>query len=190
MTLPELCIELPDWLLQRQHQPAKQFASINQRMDFVIELSRDNVEHQTGGPFAAAVFDIQSHELIAAATNLVTSAMSSVLHAEIVALLIAQHRQHEFILGMQSGRQFELISSTEPCAMCLGAIPWSGVKQLVCAATESDARAIGFDEGDKPTDWIQHLEKRGIHVMTEVNRTEAVAVLKNYQARGGIIYNG
>lgn len=74
--------------------------------------------------------------------------------------------------------------------MCLGAIPWSGVSRLVCGARDEDARRIGFDEGDKPSDWIGRLRKRGIEVVRDVSRTEAVSVLEEYARNGGIIYNG
>ncbi|NLG19273.1 MAG: nucleoside deaminase, partial [Fibrobacter sp.] len=83
----------------------------------------------------------------------------------------------------------ELFTSTAPCAMCLGAIPWSGVKRVVCGAADEDARAIGFDEGAKVDNWTEELQKRGIKVVTGFMRAEASAVLKNYKKAGGTIYN-
>ena len=74
--------------------------------------------------------------------------------------------------------------------MCFGAIPWSGVRRLVCGARDEDARAIGFDEGPKLPDWVDALEARGIAVVHDVLRDEAVAILRHYQESGGIIYNG
>jgi tRNA(Arg) A34 adenosine deaminase TadA len=47
-----------------------------------------------------------------------------------------------------------MVVSTEPCALCLGAIPWSGIRRLVCGARDEDARSIGFDEGEKVPYWI------------------------------------
>ena len=41
----------------------------------------------------------------------------------------------------------EMVASTQPCAMCLGATPWSGIRRLVCGARDEDAEEIGFDEG-------------------------------------------
>jgi tRNA(Arg) A34 adenosine deaminase TadA len=83
----------------------------------------------------------------------------------------------------------ELVSSTEPCVMCLGAVVWSGVRRLVCGARDRDARKVGFDEGPKPDDWIGALEARGITVVRDVGREEAAGVLHHYVARGGVIYN-
>jgi len=73
--------------------------------------------------------------------------------------------------------------------MCFGAIPWSGVQRLVCGARDEDARAIGFDEGPKIIDWISALNDRGIAVMRDVLRPDAVAVLQDYVKAGGTIYN-
>ena len=73
--------------------------------------------------------------------------------------------------------------------MCLGAIPWSGVRRVVCGARGEDACAIGFDEGAKPMDWAGALKSRGITVVQDVLRDEARAVLTQYAKSGGIIYN-
>ena len=59
----------------------------------------------------------------------------------------------------------ELVSSCEPCAMCLGATLWSGVRRLVTGATKADAEAIGYDEGPVFPESYAHLERRGIEVV-------------------------
>jgi tRNA(Arg) A34 adenosine deaminase TadA len=73
--------------------------------------------------------------------------------------------------------------------MCLGAISWSGARRVVCGARESDARAIGFDEGPKLSDWVSALASRGIEVIRDVCRSEAREVLRRYAEAGGPIYN-
>jgi len=94
-----------------------------------------------------------------------------------------------FDLGAPGLSEHELVTSCEPCAMCYGAIPWSGVRRVVCGARGTDAEAIGFDEGPKPKKWASALEARSISVIQDVCREEAVAVLQEYKKRGGIIYN-
>ena len=74
--------------------------------------------------------------------------------------------------------------------MCLGAIPWSGISSLVIGARDKDARKIGFDEGDKPDNWLQNLQSRSISVTRDVLRDKARDVLQRYIDEGGIIYNG
>ena len=141
-----------------------------ERMAFVVGLARKNIENKTGGPFAAAVFDRSGGRLIAAGVNLVTTVGLSVAHAEIVAIMQAQLILGGFDLGGAGMPECELVSSTEPCAMCLGAVPWSGVRSLVCGATDGDARGVGFDEGSKRGDWARELEVRGIEVASGVLR--------------------
>jgi tRNA(Arg) A34 adenosine deaminase TadA len=81
-----------------------------------------------------------------------------------------------------------LYSSTEPCCQCFGALIWAGVTRLVCAATTQDAEDIGFDEGPKPHAWPKELERRGISVSLDVQRTDAREVLQAYARQGGPIY--
>jgi len=90
-------------------------------------------------------------------------------------------------LGGREGSAYELVTSTEPCVMCLGAVCWSGVRQIVCGARDEDAREIGFDEGPKPQNWVRSLESRGIIVIQDVLREQAKAVLTEYRKRGGVI---
>lgn len=189
MTYPAFTVRLPDWLaawLEKfPAQSAKTYPTVEERMGLVIELARMNIEQRTGGPFAAAVFSINDHRLIAPGVNLVETENCSVLHAEIVAIMLAQKA-----VGSYNLDGFELVATTEPCAMCLGAVPWSGVRRLVCGAREEDARAIGFDEGPKIQSWVAALEERGLEVRRDIRRDEAAAILKEYQRMGGVIYNG
>ena len=157
-------------------------------MRFAIELARQNVEHRTGGPFGAAVFEAGSGRVVGVGVNLVEASNCSIAHAEMIAIAGAQQAVGRYDLGAGGG-VYELATSTEPCAMCLGAIPWSGLRRVVCAAHGEDAAAIGFDEGAKPADWVGELRKRGIEVVRDVLRDEAQAVLQQYAKAGGLIYN-
>jgi tRNA(Arg) A34 adenosine deaminase TadA len=161
------------------------YPSIEHRMDLAIELARRNVAEGTGGPFGAGVFDPASGELVAPGVNMVVPGRAAILHAETVALALAGQAVGSFQL---SG--LEMVTSTEPCAMCLGAMPWAGISRLVCGARHEDAAEVGFDEGDKPANWREGLIRRGIDVVEEVRRAAATEVLISYAASGGIIYNG
>jgi tRNA(Arg) A34 adenosine deaminase TadA len=180
---------LPEWLIAYLAQGEERcFPALEERMRLVIELSSLNVQHNTGGPFGAAVFDMDTHQLIAAGVNMVAELNCSTAHAEIVALTLAQKAVANFDLGAAGLPPYELVSSSEPCAMCFGAIPWSGIRCLVCGAKSEDVCCIGFDEGPKHPDWIRELEIRGIRVQTDVCRAEAAQVLKAYHKKNGLIY--
>jgi tRNA(Arg) A34 adenosine deaminase TadA len=115
--------------------------------------------------------------------NLVLSSGYSFAHAEMVAIMIAQQLVGDFDLGGEGQPSYELVASTEPCSMCFGAIPWSGVRHLVCGARLEDTEAVGFDEGTKPAEWVRALEERGITVERDVLRDEAASVLREYAER-------
>ncbi len=185
----KVVLELPYWVESFLAESPKAFPSIEERMQLVIALSRLNIEHKTGGPFGAAIFDLKDGRLIAVGINQVEKINCSIVHAEMLAIVLAQKAIGNYDLGYNANTSYELVTSTEPCVMCLGAICWSGVKQVVCGARDKDARAIGFDEGPKPENWIQALEDRGISVVKDVLREHAKEVLKDYLKTGGLIYN-
>ena len=181
-------IELPPWVEEFLGRGPQAFATEEEQMRLAIALARENVERQTGGPFGAAVFD-EKGRLVAPGVNVVVTSNCSILHAEMVAISLAQKKLARYDIGDEGRKHYALVASTEPCAMCFGAIPWSGVTRLVCGARDEDARRIGFDEGPKLPDWHEALQNRGIRVTRDVLRKEARAVLQLYVDMGGPIYN-
>lgn len=182
-------ISLPDWI--EDVLPVDPvLVTPEDRMRFVVELSRENVLRRTGGPFAAAVFERDSGRLVSVGVNSVERLNNSSLHAEVIALMFAQRRTGVFTLAAKSLPPHELVTSCAPCAMCLGAVLWSGVRRLVWGAGREDALRIHFDEGPVFPESIRYLERRGIEMMPNVLREEAGAVLDLYAERGGLIYNG
>lgn len=182
-----LHLELPEFLARADARPLV-LPQVEDRMRLVLDLARANIAAD-GGPFAAAVFDHESGRLLAVGANRVVASGYSCAHAEIIALSLAQQRLGHYDLGQPGFPACELISSAEPCLMCLGAVLWSGVRYLGYAARGEDVGAIGFDEGPKPADWIGELRRRGIAVSPDLLRGEARAILRDYQAAGGPIYN-
>lgn len=179
--------ELPAWVAPFLAEWRLPLNDTNERMQLAIALSLESVRQKTGGPFGALVVNERSGELVSAGINLVTTAGLSIAHAEMVALSLAQLSIGQWNLSHTGPMQ--LVTSCEPCAMCFGALPWSGIKSLVCGARKQDAEAAGFDEGDKPHDWVGSLQRRGIDVQRGVLRPEAARVLTYYHEIGGAIYN-
>jgi tRNA(Arg) A34 adenosine deaminase TadA len=182
-------LSLPDWVQPYVASLPERIPEASERMQVAIALARHNLDNGTGGPFGAAIFEQNSGRLAAVGMNLVVSEHCSLAHAEMVAITMAQSALKTYDLGRAPGAPYELVSSTEPCAMCMGAIPWSGVQSLVCGANDADARAVGFDEGEKPSDWQDGYRRRGIAVECGVCRADAARVLRDYAASGGEIYN-
>ncbi len=180
--------DLPLWAHELV-KPGQSFPTPAARMGLAVELSRRNVLEATGGPFGSAVFDLSTFRPLALGVNLVVPTSSAAAHAEVVAICLAGQRVRNFDLTAGAGGPTELVTSCAPCAMCLGAVPWSGVSRVLIAAREEDARSVGFDEGNRPSDWVEGLQRRGIEVVEDVLRAEAVAVLRDYVEGGGLVYN-
>jgi tRNA(Arg) A34 adenosine deaminase TadA len=174
----------PEWIAKELDLASPRFDD-EARMRLAIDLARRNVLHG-GGPFGAAVFEAETGQVVAVGANSVVAQKCSLLHAEVAAIAFAQAAVSSHTLAKGA---YELFASSEPCAQCLGATVWSGVRRLVCGATADDAEAIGFDEGPRRIDWAAQLQARGIAVTLGVLATEARDVLASYAARGGPIYN-
>ena len=180
-------VVLPEWLNEFVKDWPNPLATPEERMQLAVSLSAENVRHGTGGPFGAIVIEDQTSRLLGAGVNLVTTLELSIAHAEMVALSLAQSAVNNWNLG--AGTSVQLVTSCEPCAMCFGAVPWSGVTSLTWGARREDAEKAGFDEGDKPENWVQTLENRGIRTQSDVLRDKAAAVLARYARKAGAIYH-
>ncbi len=188
MRFGEINIQLPGWIDGALPDRNTVFKTDEQKMELVLKLTRRNIHNFTGGPFGAAVFDSKTNRLIAPGVNIVIPSNCCVTHAEIVAICLAQQTLGTHDLSAD-GRRCELFASTEPCTMCLGAVCWSGLRRLVCAARDADATAIGFDEGPKPPHWAEELQNRGISVTRDILRKQSRTILNEYATSGGNIYN-
>jgi tRNA(Arg) A34 adenosine deaminase TadA len=192
-------ISLPDWAREELADYAcKEYRTDEEMMNLAIDLSARNVAEQTGGPFGCAIFERDAEsgiaKLISVGVNRVVNLSNSTLHGETVAIQLAQQKLRSFTMqipkngGDATTRYFELFTSCEPCAMCLGATLWSGVSRIVCAATKADAESIGFNEGPVFEASYQQLREAGIVVKKLVLQQKAAKVLEEY-GRKGKIYN-
>ena len=179
--IPEWIGEVVDW--------GKVHTTDEDRMRLAIELARQNVLRGTGGPFGAAIFERSTGALLSAGVNSVVRLNNSTLHAEMLAIVMAQHRIGWYTLAGSPQASYELFSSCDPCAMCLGAVLWSGLRRMVTGADRDDATALSFEEGPVFPQSYTYLEERGVAITRSVLRQEAAAVLELYRRQGGQIYN-
>jgi tRNA(Arg) A34 adenosine deaminase TadA len=186
---PRVVVDYPDWVAELVEWD-RRYLSDDDKMRLAIRLARDNVERGTGGPFGAAIFEADTGRLVSVGVNSVVRLANCALHAEMVAFMMAQRRVGSFTLHAPHLPAHELVTSCEPCAMCLGAALWSGVRRMVCGAAREDATRLHFEEGPVFPESYRYLEERGLVIVRNVLRDDARAVLELYRARGGMIYNG
>ncbi|HEY1573061.1 MAG TPA: nucleoside deaminase [Pseudonocardiaceae bacterium] len=103
-----------------------------------VRLAEDNVA-AGGGPFGAAI--VRGDELVASGVNQVAPTLDPTAHAEVVAIRAACRLIGDFRLT-----GCVLVSSCEPCPLCLSAALWARVGRVVYAADRNDAAAAGFDD--------------------------------------------
>ena len=183
-------LSLPTWAISRLAELPSFLPTAQDRMDLVLEFARNNVLADTGGPFAAAVFAKDSGELIAMGVNRVIATGCSSAHAEILALALAQQRLGVYDLGGSGLAAHELVVNWRPCAMCFGALLWSGIRHLTIAGSGPELEELtGFDEGPIHPLWREELARRGISLTEDIRRTEAIALFHWFQESGRIVYN-
>ena len=180
-------ISLPAWIPEIA-EVGKHYASREDRMRLCIELARQNILRDRGGPFGAAVFECESGRLVGAGVNRVVPLNNSVLHAEMMAYMHAEQQLGSYTLAAQGLPDHEVVSSCEPCAMCLGGAQWAGVKRIVFGATRDDASELDFDEGPVFPESYVYLQARGIETIRGFMRDEAREIFRLYREVGGPVY--
>jgi tRNA(Arg) A34 adenosine deaminase TadA len=186
---PVIHVEYPAWVGDVADWQAT-YQTTEAKMRVAIDVSRANVDRGDGGPFGAAIFEVDTGRLVAVGMNSVVRYNNCTLHGEMVAFMMAQKRLGSFTLHAPNLPVHELYTSCEPCAMCLGATLWSGVRRVVYGAAREDASRLNFEEGPVFPESYKYLEDRGIEIVRNVLRDEARAVLDAYRAKSGKIYNG
>ncbi|GLW94332.1 nucleoside deaminase [Actinokineospora globicatena] len=105
-----------------------------------IDLATTNVA-RGGGPFGALV--VRGDEVIARGVNRVTADLDPTAHAEVVAIRTACQTLGDFRL-----HGLTLVSSCEPCPLCLSAALWSRLDRVIYAADREDAAKAGFADSE------------------------------------------
>ncbi len=186
----QLNLTLPNWIDSFLAKYTKIISDPEEQMRFVLALTERNIREKTGGPFGAAVFEQDSGKLVSVGVNVVIQQNCSAAHAEMMALMLAQKELDHYDLGDTRFPAHRLVTSGKMCAMCLGNVCWSGIKEVLSSAEPEDVEKItGFDEGPAPQNYNQELERRGIKIKPELLRNEGQAVLQLYVDLGGHVYN-
>jgi guanine deaminase len=130
-------------------------------MTRAIDLATTSVANG-GGPFGAVL--AKGGEIVATGNNQVTSTLDPTAHAEVTAMRAACKALDTFsLVGCV------LVTSCEPCPMCLSSALWARIDRIVFAADRDDAAVAGFDDRA----FYDLFEKRPAHLWpAKVERIE------------------
>ena len=149
---------------------------MNKYMKVAIDLSRDNLTTNVGGPFGACI--VLDGKIVGKGSNHVLSNNDPTAHAEVMAIRDACKNLNTYDLSGCT-----LYTSCYPCPMCLSAIMWSNIKTVYYGNTKEDADNIGFRD-DFIYDFIYKMQSdnmdRDVLNLECINRDEALKVFNSF----------
>jgi len=146
-----------------------------QYMSQAIDLAREGMMANAGGPFGAIV--VKDGEVIGRGNNRVTSTNDPTAHAEVIAI-----REACSTLGAFQLDGCSIYTSCEPCPMCLGAIYWARPAKVFFACTRDDAAKIGFDDNFIYEELEKANDEREMNLVS-LMRDEALEVFNSWAAK-------
>ena len=149
-----------------------------QAREIILNLQKELPQYikKGYGPFLAAIYDDKGKLLVKAANSVLLDKCSH-RHAEMNVIKMAEKALNTHDLSKYNLR---LYVTAEPCMMCLGAILWSGIKEVYFGVSSQMVQDItGFDEGFKPN-WSDEFKQRGIAVCGYIEPESGAKVLRSY----------
>jgi len=135
-----------------------------------------------GGPFGAAV--IKDGRLIAKAHNTVLRDGDPTCHAEMNAIRLAARRlKAPHLSGCR------LVTTSEPCPMCLAAIYWAGIRTVYYCLSRKTAAAFGFSDSRIYGEIKKSARRRSVRAVRLPDlAAEAAEIFRGWKRRGGRLY--
>jgi len=149
-----------------------QLSRETQFMQVAIELGRNGMLHNEGGPFGCVI--VKEDVIVGRGWNKVIAHNDPTAHAEVTAIRDACSNLGSFQL-----EGCEIYTSCEPCPMCMGAIYWARPLKVYFANTRKDAANIGFDDSLIYDELNLPLDKRKIPTQC-IGREEAIALFTEW----------
>lgn len=141
-------------------------------IDIAIELSKKSTY-----PYGAII--VRNGEIIGRSDVEVPVSKTGFSHAELRAIENAMEHIGGHLCA-EGGKGCTIYSSCEPCAMCMGAILYTGIEKLVYAATLEDSKECVNEILAKAENVADVCKNRKIEIIKELHRDKAVEVLKNW----------
>jgi len=147
-----------------------------------IELARE-ARRDGRHPFGALIVNERGEVIVEALNNAVRPQGDPTQHAETVACAAAAR-----MLGDAELARCTLYTSTEPCAMCAGAIYWTGIGRVVFALAESGLLRFTGSHEENPTLDLPCREvfargQRQVEVVGPLLEDEAATVHQGFWTR-------
>lgn len=142
-------------------------------MKLAIELSK-----KAFYPYGAII--VKDGQIIGRSDADVPVSKTAYSHAELRAIEDAMEHLGGHLCA-EGGKGCTIYSSCEPCAMCMGAILYTGIERLVYGATLEDSKECVNDILAHANDVANICENRKISIVSECEREEAVKVLKDWK---------
>lgn len=128
-----------------------------------------------GGPFGAVV--ARGGVILGEGRNDVVPGRDPTAHAEVVAIRAACAA-----LGTHELTGAVIYASCEPCPMCLGAIWWARIAEVVHGNDRADAAAIGFDDAAIYEEVCRPVAERRLP-LRRLLAEEAIAAFRLWEAK-------
>lgn len=141
-----------------------------QYIDIAIELSK-----KATYPYGAII--VKDGEIIGRSDKDVPVSKTAFSHAELRAIEDAMEHLGGHLCA-EGGKDCVIYSSCEPCAMCMGAILYTGIEKLVYGATLEDSKECVNDILVKSQVVADNCKNRKIEIIKELHREKAVDILK------------
>lgn len=140
-------------------------------IDIAIELSK-----KAFYPYGAII--VKDGQIIGKSDADVPVSKTGFSHAELRAIEDAMQHLGGHLCA-EGGKDCTIYSSCEPCAMCMGAILYTGIERLVYAATLEDSKECVNEILAKAEEVASSCKNRKIEIVKELHRDKAVEILRN-----------
>lgn len=149
-------------------------------MRMAISCASDSMKKGKGGPFGAAVIAPDGN--IYYGSNEVLERKDPTAHAEVVAIRNAAQG-----LGTYDLKGCVLYATCQPCPMCLSAIIWANIKNIVYSCSAEDAAKCGFRDDEIYT-YIKSDCTTELLKIQRVERPDAKQLFEDYISMSGTVY--
>lgn len=149
----------------------------NEIINSLINLQRSAVA-SANPPFSAII--IADGNIISACHNVSRSSGNPLEHAEMSAIQSAIKNHGSAIL-----KNAHLISSNEPCPMCIGACIWSGISEVTYFISQEQVEAVRGWGRFMPARSIAEADDSGIVVNGPIENEIMLQMHRDFWSSGG-----